>query len=59
MDHATINRWVIKFAPVHEHKARSNEKPVFASWRMDETYIKIKGKWLYYYRAVDKFRDVI
>ena len=59
VDHATINRWVIKFAPILEHKARSKKRPVSTSWRMDETYIKVKGEWLYYYRAVDKFGDVI
>ena len=59
IDHATINRWVIKFAPVLEHKARLKKKRVSDSWRMDETYVKVKGEWLYYYRAVDKFGDVI
>ena len=59
VDHATINRWVIKFAPVLEHKASSKKKPVSTSWRMDETYVKVKGDWLYYYRAVDKFGNVI
>ncbi|KOO12833.1 transposase [Vibrio xuii] len=59
VDHATINRWVIKFAPVLEHKARRRKKPESSSWRLDETYIKVKGEWLYYYRAVDKFGDVI
>ena len=59
VDHATINRWVIKFTPILEHKARLKKKPVSDSWRMDETYIKEKGEWLYYYRAVDKFGNVI
>ena len=59
VDHATINRWVIKFSPVLEHKARAKKKPVSASWRMDETYVKVKGDWLYYYRAVNKFGNVI
>ena len=59
VDHATINRWVIKFTPLLEHKARRRKKPVSDSWRMDETYIKVKGKWVYYYRAVDKFGNVI
>lgn len=59
VDHATINRWVIKFTPILEHKVRRKKKSVSISWRMDETYIKIKGKWFYYYRAVDKFGDVI
>ncbi|OMO26534.1 IS6 family transposase [Vibrio sp. 10N.222.47.A9] len=59
VDHTTINRWVIKFTPVLEHRARRRKKPVSDSWRMDETYIKVKGKWVYYYRAVDKFGNVI
>ena len=59
VEHATINRWVIKFTPVLEHRARRRKKPVSDSWRMDETYVKVKGEWLYYYRAVDKFGNVI
>ncbi|MEZ9724471.1 IS6 family transposase, partial [Vibrio splendidus] len=59
VDHATINRWVIKFTPVLEQRARRRKKPVSGSWRMDETYIKVKGKWVYYYRAVDKFGNVV
>ena len=59
IDHATIHRWVIKFTPVLEHNLRHKKKLVSSSWRMDETYIKIKGSWFYYDRAVDKFGDVI
>ncbi|MEZ8881650.1 IS6 family transposase [Vibrio lentus] len=59
VDHATINRWVIKFAPILEHNLRCKKKAVSGSWRMDETYIKVKGEWLYYYRAVDKFGHVV
>ncbi|MEG3223871.1 IS6 family transposase [Vibrio gigantis] len=60
VDHTTINRWVIKFTPVMENRARCRKKPAVSdSWRMDETYIKVKGKWGYYYRAVDKFENVI
>ena len=58
MGHATINRWVIKFTPVLEHRARRRKKPVSDSWRMDETYTKVKGRWVDYYRAVDKFGNV-
>ena len=58
VDHATISRWVIKFTPVLEHRSRRRKKPVSNSWRMDGTYIKVKGKWVYYYRAVDKFGNV-
>ncbi|WP_040757900.1 IS6 family transposase [Vibrio scophthalmi] len=59
VDHSTINRWVINFAPMIESKARQIKRQVSSSWRMDETYIKIKGEWWYYYRAVDKFGDVV
>ncbi len=45
VDHSTINRWVINFAPMIETKARQIKRPVSSSWRMDETYIKIKGEW--------------
>ncbi|HFQ4951556.1 TPA: IS6 family transposase, partial [Vibrio vulnificus] len=54
-----INRWVIKFAPVLEQVATRKKNPVSNSWRLDETYIKIKGEWFYYYRAVDKLGNVI
>ncbi|TOG34701.1 IS6 family transposase, partial [Vibrio parahaemolyticus] len=55
----TINRWVIKFGPILEMRARQKKRAVSSSWRMDETYVKVKGEWFYYYRAVDKFGDVI
>lgn len=55
VDHATINRWVIKFTPILEHRLRCKKKTVSGSWRMDETY----GEWFYYYRAVDKFGHVV
>ena len=59
VDHSTINRWVIKYAPLLEHRARRRKMPIAASWRMDETYINVKGQWKYYYRAVDKCGNVI
>jgi len=54
VDHSTLNRWVIKYAPECEKQFRCRQRPVGRSWRMDETYVKIKGKWAYLYRAVDK-----
>ena len=54
VDHATLNRWVIKYAPEFEKAFRRRQRPVGRSWRMDETYVKIKGKSAYLYRAVDK-----
>lgn len=54
LDHATVNRWVVKYSTALEANFRKYKKSVGKSWRMDETYIKIKGEWVYYYRAVDK-----
>ena len=45
VDHSTINRWVLKYTPEIEKKFRKYKNVVGTSWRMDETYIKIKGKW--------------
>ena len=54
-DHATLNRWVVKFSPLIVANAQARKRPTAVSWRMDETYIKVKGKWTYYYRAIDKY----
>ena len=51
VDHSTINRWVIKYSPELLEKFKSKKKPVNKSWRMDETYVKVKGEWYYLYRA--------
>lgn len=60
VDHSTINRWVIYYSPLLEIKFRSHyKKQTGVSWRMDETYIKLKGKWVYLYRAVDKEGETI
>jgi len=60
MDHSTINRWVIKYSPKLEAVfTKQYKNPVGGSWRMDETYIKVKGQWCYLYRAVDKSGDTI
>jgi len=59
LDHATIQRWVVKYSPLLEEAFHRRKRPVWVSWRMDETYIKIKGEWYYLYRAVDKTGQTI
>jgi transposase-like protein len=59
MDHSTLNRWVLKYAPEIEKKSRRYKRAVHGSWRLDETYIKVKGAWKYLYRAVDKFGKTV
>ena len=58
-DHSTLDRWVIKYTPQLEAVFRKKKRRVSGSWRMDETYIKVKSQWVYYYRAVDKYGAII
>lgn len=59
VDHSTINRWVIHYTPQLEEAFLKKKKRPGDRWRLDETYLKVKGKWHYYYRAVDKDGDTI
>jgi putative transposase len=52
--HSTMNRWVITYSPQLEEALHRRKCPVWVSWRMDETYGKVKGQWRYLYRAVDR-----
>lgn len=53
VDHTTIFRWIQAYAPELEKRLRPHLRPTTGSWRVDETYIKVKGRWVYLYRAVD------
>jgi putative transposase len=59
VDHSTINRWVIKYSPQLEEAFHRRKRPVWSSWRMDETYIRVRGKWRYLYHAVDKSGETV
>ncbi|MCT1228291.1 IS6 family transposase, partial [Lactococcus lactis] len=51
--HTTIYRWVQEYSKVLYHLWNKKNRQSFYSWKMDETYIKIKGRWHYLYRAID------
>lgn len=59
VDHSTLQRWVIKFVPMIDKQVRKRKRPVVGSWRMDETYVKLNGKWIYLYRAVDRYGNTV
>ena len=69
VDHAAIQRWVFKFTPIFEANFRTRKQNVGGRWsppapwlrrvKMDETYVKVKGQWMYLYRAVDKAGNTI
>src|SRR5476651_2818720 len=59
VDHSTVHRWAIKLLPVLEKAFRRCKRPVGKSWRVDETYVKVKGQWKYLYRAVDKAGNTV
>jgi transposase, IS6 family len=53
LDHSTIARWVLRYAPVLNERIRSEMRQPNRSWRCDETYIRVAGQWTYLYRAID------
>src|SRR6059058_5795455 len=59
VDHTTISRWVQHYAPELDKRSRPHLKATTDSWRVDETYIKVKKVWMYLYRAVDAFGNTL
>ena len=59
VDHVTVYRWVVRFAPLLGEAARPCRHAVGDRWQVDETYVKVAGRWRYVYRAIDQFGQVI
>ena len=59
VDHVTIHRWVLRFTPLLAEAARPCRHAVGHRWQVDETYVKVAGRWRYVYRAIDQFGQVI
>jgi len=59
VDFATLNRWLEKYSEQIGSEAQKRKAQPARSWRMDETYIKVKGRWCYLYRAVNKFGNTL
>jgi transposase, IS6 family len=58
-DHATVFRWVVRFTSLFVEAARPGRHTPGDRWFVDETYVKVLGRWRYLYRAVDQFDQVI
>ena len=59
VDHATIHRWVVRYTPEFLKRFNSRKRPVIVRWHIDETYIKVRGQWMYLYRAIDSNGDTV
>jgi transposase-like protein len=59
VDHVTIYRWVLRFTPLLAEAARPCRHRVGGRWFVDETYVRVAGRWRYVYRAIDQFGQVI
>ena len=59
LDHSTIARWVLRYAPILSQRIRCDMRKPNRSWRVDETYVRVAGRWAYLYRAVDSEGNTI
>lgn len=59
VDHAALIRWVVRYSPMIAARSQSKKRPTPSSWRMDETYVRVRSNWMYLYRAVDKAADTL
>ncbi|GLS21033.1 IS6 family transposase [Labrys miyagiensis] len=59
VDHSTIHRWVVRFSPLLLERFNQRKRAVTGKWHIDETYIKVRGRWAYLYRAIDSVGDTV
>ena len=59
VDHSTIHRWVVHFSPLILDRFNRRKRFVTDKWHADETYIKVRGQWMYLYRAIDSVGDTV
>src|SRR3954467_10436593 len=59
VDHATIHRWVIRYSPELLQRFNTRKRVVTRKWHIDETYINVRGRWMYLYRAIDSNGDTV
>jgi putative transposase len=59
VDHATIHRWTVHYAPLLLEQFNQRKRAVTGKWHIDETYIKVRGRWMYLYRAIDSNGDTV
>ena len=57
--HSTIHRWVVRFSPLLLERFNHRKRPVTRKWHVDETYVKVRGRWMYLYRAIDSVGDTV
>ncbi|GEO16465.1 IS6 family transposase [Microvirga aerophila] len=59
VDHATVHRWVVRYSPELLERFNRCKRPVSRKWHLDETYIKVRGRWMYLYRAINSDGDTV
>jgi transposase-like protein len=59
VDHSTVHRWIVHFSPRLLERFNRRKRTVTGKWHVDETYIKIRGRWMYLYRAIDSVGDTV